>query len=328
MAVNCTLEDLLNLALGTPEIGAVNFNYLHEVLHEILKHLGISKKVARRADHVDYAVRAVSGGSTPLSDVPGAKSYHIVGGGGHKGYDGHGKKDGRLNSKPHDGGISGGAGSKTHEGGISGGANSESHDGGISGGAGSKTNEGGISGGTGVETSKGCISGGATEGLKESGQGADGTQVRRSSTEKVTPDDHQGGSNTENQIDVTISDGKADESKVSSQNNSYNEDNEDKGDEDDGKMTEKQVPSSKEAPGEKQSLTSPRSHRVIYQGPDYIPTRNSPSPPPFTAIASTGSAGRRYSLIIGTPDSVTGSNRDFYLVNRWVSPFLSKNLLS
>jgi len=38
--IDITLENLLNLSLGNPEIGAVNFNFLHEVIHEILKHLG------------------------------------------------------------------------------------------------------------------------------------------------------------------------------------------------------------------------------------------------------------------------------------------------
>lgn len=38
--VDITLENLLELALGTPEIGAVNFNFLYEVISEIIKHLG------------------------------------------------------------------------------------------------------------------------------------------------------------------------------------------------------------------------------------------------------------------------------------------------
>ena len=38
--VDITLENLLSLALGNPEVGAVNFNFLHEVISEILKHLG------------------------------------------------------------------------------------------------------------------------------------------------------------------------------------------------------------------------------------------------------------------------------------------------
>jgi len=42
--VHVELDQLLNLALGTPEQGAVNFNILHGVLREILSHLGIEKK--------------------------------------------------------------------------------------------------------------------------------------------------------------------------------------------------------------------------------------------------------------------------------------------
>ncbi|EDO30155.1 predicted protein [Nematostella vectensis] len=45
MTVQVELEQLLGLALGTPEVGAVNFNILHGILREILKHLGIDKKV-------------------------------------------------------------------------------------------------------------------------------------------------------------------------------------------------------------------------------------------------------------------------------------------
>lgn len=35
------LEKLLNLALGSPEVGAVNFNALHGVIAEIIKSLGL-----------------------------------------------------------------------------------------------------------------------------------------------------------------------------------------------------------------------------------------------------------------------------------------------
>jgi len=42
--VHVELDQLLNLALGTPEQGAVNFNILHGVLREILSYLGIEKK--------------------------------------------------------------------------------------------------------------------------------------------------------------------------------------------------------------------------------------------------------------------------------------------
>jgi len=40
---NYTLSELLDLSLGTPEIGAVNFNILHRLLHAILTRLDISE---------------------------------------------------------------------------------------------------------------------------------------------------------------------------------------------------------------------------------------------------------------------------------------------
>lgn len=46
-----SLQDLLDLALGTPEIGAVNFNHLHQVITEILSCLGQNtgrKRLPRR----------------------------------------------------------------------------------------------------------------------------------------------------------------------------------------------------------------------------------------------------------------------------------------
>lgn len=39
-----TILDLLNLSLGTPEIGAVNFNLLHRFLLELVKHFSIARK--------------------------------------------------------------------------------------------------------------------------------------------------------------------------------------------------------------------------------------------------------------------------------------------
>ncbi|KAM4663493.1 glutamine-rich protein 2 [Discoglossus pictus] len=43
MASVITLFDLTNLSIGTPEVGAVNFNALHTLLHAILKHLNIQE---------------------------------------------------------------------------------------------------------------------------------------------------------------------------------------------------------------------------------------------------------------------------------------------
>ena len=41
MSADISLLDLLNLSIGTPEVGAVNFNALHSLLHAILGHLKI-----------------------------------------------------------------------------------------------------------------------------------------------------------------------------------------------------------------------------------------------------------------------------------------------
>ena len=54
MTIRVELDQLLNLALGTPELGAVNFNILHGVLREILNHLGIEKKGKDIGDDGDF----------------------------------------------------------------------------------------------------------------------------------------------------------------------------------------------------------------------------------------------------------------------------------
>ncbi|XP_020607352.1 glutamine-rich protein 2-like isoform X2 [Orbicella faveolata] len=54
MTIQVELDQLLNLALGTPERGAVNFNILHGVLREILNHLGIEKKAKDIGDDGNF----------------------------------------------------------------------------------------------------------------------------------------------------------------------------------------------------------------------------------------------------------------------------------
>ena len=54
MTIRVELDQLLNLALGTPELGAVNFNILHGVLREILHHLGIEKKAKDIGDDGNF----------------------------------------------------------------------------------------------------------------------------------------------------------------------------------------------------------------------------------------------------------------------------------
>ncbi|KAK3752197.1 hypothetical protein QZH41_019337 [Actinostola sp. cb2023] len=50
MTVKVELQHLLGLAIGTPEVGAVNFNILHGVVREILKHLAIDNKAIELED--------------------------------------------------------------------------------------------------------------------------------------------------------------------------------------------------------------------------------------------------------------------------------------
>ena len=54
MSSELQLDNLLNLALGTPEIGAVNFNALHGVLAEIIKTLGVGNKLVEFRNNGDF----------------------------------------------------------------------------------------------------------------------------------------------------------------------------------------------------------------------------------------------------------------------------------
>ena len=52
--IEITFSNLLSQAVGTPEAGAVNFNFLYELLLEIINHLGISEKLTCITQEVDY----------------------------------------------------------------------------------------------------------------------------------------------------------------------------------------------------------------------------------------------------------------------------------
>ena len=54
MSAGMELDKLLNLALGTPEIGAVNFNALHGVLSEIIKTLGVGNRLVEVRNNGDF----------------------------------------------------------------------------------------------------------------------------------------------------------------------------------------------------------------------------------------------------------------------------------
>lgn len=47
---NISLLDLLNLSIGTPQRGAVNFNALHVLLRAVLGHLDLQEVTARWED--------------------------------------------------------------------------------------------------------------------------------------------------------------------------------------------------------------------------------------------------------------------------------------
>jgi len=58
---NYTLSELLDLSLGTPEIGAVNFNILHRLLHAILSRLEICELRIHVDDSFDLQWPLLSG---------------------------------------------------------------------------------------------------------------------------------------------------------------------------------------------------------------------------------------------------------------------------
>ena len=79
MSTALTLTQMTDLALGTPEVGAVNFNVLHAVLHTMIKQLGIGdvkteipksdkEFLTRKRDEPD----ALSAAGTDVSDKDSA----------------------------------------------------------------------------------------------------------------------------------------------------------------------------------------------------------------------------------------------------------------
>lgn len=66
-----SLPQLLEQSLGTPELGAVNFNQLHKLLLEIINRLGLSNQQVTVSDidaKRDAKASAVRGSYTVLSD--------------------------------------------------------------------------------------------------------------------------------------------------------------------------------------------------------------------------------------------------------------------
>lgn len=79
-AENISLLDLLNLSIGTPQTGAVNFNALHVLLHAVLRHLDLQEVTARWADaHPGHrhpgevAAKELQAGSEPQQRTVGSR---------------------------------------------------------------------------------------------------------------------------------------------------------------------------------------------------------------------------------------------------------------
>ncbi|XP_059837118.1 uncharacterized protein C16orf96 homolog [Hypanus sabinus] len=76
MAHTFTLNELVNLAIGTPEVGVCNFNALHALLHGILEHLqlGEAQKTVEEVEaefiKPKSAKGKVSAGEAPASEGP------------------------------------------------------------------------------------------------------------------------------------------------------------------------------------------------------------------------------------------------------------------
>lgn len=69
-----SLPQLLDQSLGTPEIGAVNFNHLHKLLHEIINRLDIANQqvpvsdINTKRDAKSFAASFPKASYTALSD--------------------------------------------------------------------------------------------------------------------------------------------------------------------------------------------------------------------------------------------------------------------
>lgn len=71
------LTQLVDLALGTPEVGAVNFNVLHTLLHAMISKLGIGEVKAEINEHEREFLATV--GSNPLATFAPSPSKNTGG---------------------------------------------------------------------------------------------------------------------------------------------------------------------------------------------------------------------------------------------------------
>ena len=78
MSADISLLDLLNLSIGTPEVGAVNFNALHSLLHAIIGHLKIQNVTThwREENPPPQEAHVQNQAKAQLRELPGP--YHHI----------------------------------------------------------------------------------------------------------------------------------------------------------------------------------------------------------------------------------------------------------
>ena len=72
MSATVELQQMLDLALATPEVGAVNFNILRSFLYEIINHIDVREKVitvTEEGDHKSVFEAIRDAGKSPHSPL-------------------------------------------------------------------------------------------------------------------------------------------------------------------------------------------------------------------------------------------------------------------
>ena len=76
MSATVELQQMLDLALATPEVGAVNFNILRSFLYEIINHIDVREKVitvTEEGDHKSVFEAIRDAGKSPHSPLFGER---------------------------------------------------------------------------------------------------------------------------------------------------------------------------------------------------------------------------------------------------------------
>lgn len=114
-----SLGRMVDLSLGTPEVGSVNFNVLHSLLRAMVNHLGIVEVKAEVSDEAEEVLKKVHGGQTTTTDGLDQRKKDSEETDESRGKEVEGKKRGKI--KGETGGEGGGIGGGGTEGGGGGG---------------------------------------------------------------------------------------------------------------------------------------------------------------------------------------------------------------